>query len=390
MSAPARKSEGIGGNILVLAVIGFLTKTTGVFSRGWLVLFYTVGLFGVIAADALISLALKRAIRSGRVESRRLMLIGSEEEIARHIQEIGGAQTNARVVVAGVLPDPANPDGEVSFDSVIERIVSSARLQRIDDVVVLVDLAQTPRIERIVSSLMALPVGIHLGASSLIGRFADPKIERFGRTTALSLTRAPLGPVEGMVKRAFDVVMASLALVLLSPLLVTIAIAIKADSNGPVFFRQRRRGYNHAEFRIWKFRTMTTLDDGPTIEQAKRGDCRVTRIGRLLRRFNLDELPQLLNVLAGNMSLVGPRPHAVAHDLHFEKLIQEYPRRLNMRPGITGWAQVHGFRGATETDDDMRLRVEHDIYYIENWSLVLDLYIVALTVLSPKAYRNAY
>ncbi len=174
------------------------------------------------------------------------------------------------------------------------------------------------------------------------------------------------------------------------PLLAAVAILIKLDSKGPVFFCQRRRGYNLEEFGIWKFRTMTTLDDGDTIAQARQGDARITRIGTYLRKSSIDELPQLINVLWGEMSLVGPRPHAVAHDRFFEKRIAMYPRRLNVKPGITGWAQVNGYRGVTDTDACMARRVEHDLYYIDNWSLLFDIYIILLTIFSRKALRNAY
>ncbi|MBL8566724.1 MAG: undecaprenyl-phosphate glucose phosphotransferase [Hyphomicrobiaceae bacterium] len=379
---------------LSLTVIGFLTKTTGLFSRGWLILFYVSGLVAVIAVDAAIAVAVQRAIARGHLKYRRLMLVGSEDEIARALTDIGPA-ASARVVLTGKLPDAGStirPYSDVARDAVddwLEDVVAQARVQRIDDVVVLLDWAHSAMIERVVTGLTALPVGIHVGAASVIGRFANPRIQRFGKATALSLKCAPLGPLQLTMKRLFDIVTSASAIVLLMPLLVLIAALIKLDSRGPVFFRQRRRGYNHKEFRIWKFRTMNTLDDGPSIVQAQKNDARVTRVGRWLRRYNLDELPQLLNVLTGEMSLVGPRPHAVAHDELYEKRILEYPRRLNVKPGITGWAQVHGYRGATESDDAMRLRVEHDIYYIENWSLVLDIYIIVLTVLSPRAYRNA-
>jgi len=375
---------------LALAMIGFLTKTTGVFSRGWLVLFYSFGLLAVIAADAAIAVALRHAIHKGRIERRRVMVIGTRDDIARYIGDIGAAPTSVHVVTTSVLPDMEMLDNPRQLDAFVDVALERARFQRIDDIIVTVDWIYASRIESIVSRLATLPVGIHVDATGLVGRFNDPRVEHFGAATALSLTAAPLSRFEALTKRTFDILCAFTALVLLAPLLAAIAFAIWIDSPGPVFFRQRRRGYNLAEFRIWKFRTMTTLDDGPRIEQARRDDVRVTRVGRILRRFNLDELPQLLNVLAGEMSVVGPRPHAVAHDLHFEKVISEYPRRLKVRPGITGWAQVNGFRGATDTDDDMRHRVEHDIYYIENWSLVLDLYILMLTVLSPKAYRNAF
>ena len=184
-------------------------------------------------------------------------------------------------------------------------------------------------------------------------------------------------------------VTAALALIALSGVFAIVAVLIKWDSQGPVFFKQRRLGYNQREFKIYKFRSMTAMDDGDHVQQARRDDPRVTRIGRILRRYNIDELPQLINVLKGEMSIVGPRPHAVAHDRIFEKRIGMYPRRLNVRPGITGWAQVHGHRGVTDTDDKMTARVEHDLYYIDHWSIWLDLYIVMLTVVSPKAYRNA-
>lgn len=374
---------------LALAVIGFLTKTTAYFSRGWLVLFYIAGLHAVIAAEAVITISLKQAIRNGRVQRRRLMLIGSEADIARAMADIGPL-SSARVVATGLLADTTTATRAADIDSLLAELVTRARSQRVDDVVVMLDWAHAAEIERIVTALRVLPAGVHVGASSIIGRSADPHIVRFGAATALSVTSAPLAPVQILTKRLLDATLAGLALVLLAPVLLAIAVAIRLDSPGPVFFRQRRRGYNHQEFRIWKFRTMTTLDDGAVVRQAARDDVRVTGMGRWLRRFNLDELPQLINVLMGEMSLVGPRPHAVAHDVHYEQRIEEYPRRLNVKPGITGWAQVHGFRGATETEDDMRRRVEYDIYYIENWSLVLDLYILALTVLSPRAYQNAY
>jgi lipopolysaccharide/colanic/teichoic acid biosynthesis glycosyltransferase len=156
-----------------------------------------------------------------------------------------------------------------------------------------------------------------------------------------------------------------------------------------VFFRQRRYGFNQQPFRIIKFRTMTTLDDGDVIRQACRNDGRITRIGGWLRRWNIDELPQLINVLRGDMSLVGPRPHALSHDREYEQRISLYARRHNVRPGITGWAQVNGLRGETDTDEKMRRRVDYDLYYIDNWSMLFDLKILLYTVFSRRAYRNA-
>ncbi|MEL7029835.1 MAG: exopolysaccharide biosynthesis polyprenyl glycosylphosphotransferase, partial [Pseudomonadota bacterium] len=181
-----------------------------------------------------------------------------------------------------------------------------------------------------------------------------------------------------------------LALLFLSPLLLLIAIAVKLDSRGPVFFRQRRHGFNHNVFYIYKFRTMTVQDDGDVVKQATKDDDRVTRLGRFLRRSSLDELPQLINVLCGDMSLVGPRPHALAHNNQYAQLIEDYSGRHKMKPGITGWAQVRGFRGEIDSEDKLTERVRHDLYYVEHWSLWFDFKILFLTVFAVLFPKNAY
>lgn len=377
---------------LGLAIVGFLSKSTDLASRGMLVLFYVVGLAALAATAALTRSALQSLIASQRLTARRIMLVGPEDEIRRVQSDFNAGPTGIRIVATQILQPCVADDGkgDSGISRTLETAVDKARLIGVDDVVLLVEWSRTALIQDIIAAFSLMPVAIHLGASSLIGRFSEARVSRLDTLSALSLTAPPLGPIEVAAKRAFDVFVAALALVLLSPIFAAIALAIKATSPGPVFFRQRRRGYNNREFRIWKFRTMTALDDGPHIEQARVNDARVTSIGRYLRRFNLDELPQLLNVLRGEMSLVGPRPHAVAHDQIYEKRIGSYPRRLNVKPGITGWAQVNGYRGRTETDEDMRARVEYDLYYIDNWSILFDLYIIVLTVLSPKAFRNAH
>jgi exopolysaccharide biosynthesis polyprenyl glycosylphosphotransferase len=214
-------------------------------------------------------------------------------------------------------------------------------------------------------------------------------VSRIGTVASVQVVRRPMSVSDIALKRAFDLVASTLALVLLTPVLATIAVLVKLDSRGPVFFLQRRYGFNQQQFRIFKFRTMHTMDDGDVVRQAVKNDPRITRVGRVLRRWNLDELPQLFNVIMGQMSLVGPRPHALAHDHEYERRIALYARRHNVKPGITGLAQVNGFRGETSTDDKMRGRVEFDLAYIDSWSIWLDLKIIFQTVLSPKAYRNA-
>lgn len=194
----------------------------------------------------------------------------------------------------------------------------------------------------------------------------------------------------GGLKRAFDLSAAGIGLVAIFPLLLLIAGAIRLESSGPVLYRQLRHGRGRAPFSIIKFRTLTVCDDDTTFRQVSEGDSRVTRVGRILRRLNLDELPQLWNVIAGDMSLVGPRPHPIAMDRHFEGQIANYARRYSVRPGMTGWAQVNGHRGPTATLETMRTRLRHDLHYIENYSFWLDMRILALTVLSRSAFESAF
>ena len=371
-----------------LAVIGFLTKSTALFSRGWLVLFYVTGLVAAIGLNAALNRGLCTLIARGLLRRRKLMIVGSEDEISKLDRDISDGGGTVYVAARVVLPPVLQQHGDA--DQALEMAVANARAIGIEDVVLSNGLSTPETLERCISAFSLLPVAIHLGAGGLLGRFKDARIARFGRATTLSLTREPLGAFEAMGKRTFDIFFSSLALLLFIPLFLIIAALIKAGGPGPVFFRQRRRGFNLEEFAIWKFRTMTTLEDGDTIRQATPNDQRVTAVGRLLRKYSLDELPQLFNVLKGEMSLVGPRPHAVAHDRFYERRIALYPRRLNMKPGITGWAQVNGFRGATDTDDAMIQRVDHDLYYIENWSVAFDFYIVMLTLVSRKAMRNAF
>lgn len=370
-----------------LAAIGFLTKTTHIFSRGWLVLFYALGMASVLLLNTALSRILTYLIARGWVHRRKLMLVATDVDLAAMDRDISEGVAGFHIAARVALPHGAASPEEI--DDALRAAVDNARTLGIEDVLISSALSGPDFLERAVNTFSTLPVAIHLSAGGLIGQFKDARVARFGGTAALSLTR-PLRPFETAAKRWFDIIVSAIALLLLSPLLGLIALLIKIDSQGPVFFKQRRRGYNSAEFRIWKFRTMTTLDDGDMVKQATRDDERITRIGKLLRRTSLDELPQLINVLRGEMSLVGPRPHAVAHDRIFEKRFADYPRRLNVKPGITGWAQVNGFRGEIKTDEAMRQRIDHDLYYIDNWSIGFDLYILLLTVISPKMRRNAH
>jgi exopolysaccharide biosynthesis polyprenyl glycosylphosphotransferase len=211
-----------------------------------------------------------------------------------------------------------------------------------------------------------------------------------GTARTAELKRAPLSVAEQALKRIFDVLAAGLGIILLSPLLLTSVLLIKLDSKGPVLFTQTRNGFNGRSFRIFKFRTMSVFEDGPQIRQATRNDPRVTSVGRWLRRTSIDELPQLFNVLGGSMSLVGPRPHAVAHNTEYERIVANYAFRYHVKPGISGWAQVNGFRGETSTVNLMEKRVELDLWYVSSWSFWLDVRILWKTLILAPWQASAY
>jgi putative colanic acid biosynthesis UDP-glucose lipid carrier transferase len=236
--------------------------------------------------------------------------------------------------------------------------------------------------------VLSLPVTfVPLGALSQLFQRAQNDI---GETVAIELQRAALSPTEQVVKTVGDIVVSLAALALLSPLMLTVAIAIKLDTEGPVFFRQTRHGFNGRPFNCYKFRSMRVLENGEVVRQAEKRDARVTRVGYWIRRYSIDELPQLLNVFYGDMSIVGPRPHASPHDRHFMSALEKYAFRHHVRSGMTGWAQVNGSRGETETLEKMQKRVELDLWYINNWSIWLDFSIMVRTIFVVFSARNAY
>jgi lipopolysaccharide/colanic/teichoic acid biosynthesis glycosyltransferase len=219
---------------------------------------------------------------------------------------------------------------------------------------------------------------------------ANSNIIEFGNLQTIMIHGPRLSISDLCIKRALDLILATVGLIVLSPLFMVVSIAIKLDSRGPIFFRQRRHGFNNREIRVFKFRSMTTLEDGDQFKQVIEKDMRVTLVGDMLRKYNIDELPQLLTVLRGDMSIVGPRPHPTALNKVFEQHIRALSRRHNVKPGITGWAQINGLRGATDTLEKMQRRIEYDFYYLDNWSFLFDLKIIAMTVFSKQAYLNAF
>jgi len=375
---------------VALLICGFLTKTTAVYSRGTIVLFYFSGLIGIALVHGGAAVFLRRAYRHGMLAARKVLLVGAMERVRRFQQFHAKREHGVEVAGVCILPNALWNERRELFDQILEKAVRLARQLKVDGVVCLIPWGEEEMVERCTTAFLSVPASIHLGTTEALRDFRDLRVTKIGAALCLELARAPLSSVKRLVKRVFDLTVAISALLVLWPFLLLVSILIKLDSPGPVLFLQRRYGFNNEVFRIVKFRTMTTMEDGQILPQATRNDPRVTRIGRFLRRWNIDELPQLFNVIAGSMSIVGPRPHAMSHNHEFERKIALYARRHSVKPGITGWAQVKGFRGITDTEDKIRNRVAHDLYYIDNWSLGFDLYIMALTLISPRTYANAY
>jgi Undecaprenyl-phosphate glucose phosphotransferase len=379
------------GAFLCLLAAGFLAQLSAIYSRAWIVLFYVSGLLLLVPLRRLLTRATLYASRNGIVSAKRIFIVGAAPRVGAFLQRYQPSQLGVEVAGCCFLPLLPGRLSEVSSEVLtreLEFALIQAREAKPDAIVLLAPWTATDAVKQTAEKFGVLPAELHLGPDGMLEEFTNAELLRLGPISTLQLTSAPLGALQWLTKRFLDIALAAVALVMLAPLLAVVTWLVRSDG-GPAFFRQRRYGYNQETFWIVKFRTMSVMEDGPDVRQAKRDDDRVTPIGRWLRRWNIDELPQLINVIKGDMSLVGPRPHALSHNLEYEKKIRLYARRHNMKPGITGWAQVHGFRGETD-ETHMGKRVEYDLYYVENWSLWLDIQILVRTVISPKSYRNAY
>ena len=346
--------------------------------------FFIIGFAGVSTARIGLAYRVRARAAQGRVVAKRLFLIGLEDELEAFTKRFEPHRFGMQIVAASVLRGPQSLTEDLTLARAYARILEP------DDVFVLLPWSNQEMIETTINAFLGIPAAIHLGPEQILSRFATARIAKIGPISSLNLVDQPLSPQARFVKRLFDLVCASLALIIFAPLFLLVAAAIKLDSPGPIIFRQNRYGFNQQPFRILKFRSMYTCEDGSKLVQiTSRSDARLTRVGAFIRRYNIDELPQLLNVLLGDMSLVGPRPMAVVHDQMFEPGIAFYARRHNVKPGITGWAQVNGCRGGVN-EEKMRARIAHDLYYIDHWSLWLDIEILWRTLFSKKAYVDAF
>ena len=376
----------------MLALVGFTMKISSDFSRGSAILFFAGGLGVVLSWRFLVANLISQSLASGSFAQKKIIIIADQHQHAcsRPLIELKRYGYYPVRTCEVTRDEIASLGIAASLRSKLSEVVQIARNEQIEDVYLLMDWQHRRVIDGIMDALAVLPVSVHLVPDESAARFLNYPIANVGGTWTAVLKRTPLSHTERAAKRCFDLCFATAGLLTLLPLMLVTAILIKLDSRGPVFFRQKRNGFNGETFDILKFRTMHVLEDGPLIRQATRDDTRVTRLGRWLRKSSIDELPQLFNVIWDDMSLVGPRPHAASHNSEYETLIANYAFRHHVKPGLTGWAQINGYRGETRQVEQMERRVEHDLWYINNWSPLLDVRIVLRTVAVALRQNAAY
>jgi Undecaprenyl-phosphate glucose phosphotransferase len=374
------------GVFMFLAGCVFALKIGSTFSRAAIVSFAVVGLCGLIAHRTFWRTILQNGLASGKLSGRKVVLISDNRPVSSLQQVLlrHGFRVRRHFVVS---EDHSRPS---PWDAVISEAIFCARCSDVDEIFIAAEPQNWTNFREMTERLRLLPLPVHLILIGPTAELLKRPVSAIGNVPVIELQRVPLNIFELLIKRTIDILLAGTALIGLVPILALVAIAVKLETPGPIIFRQTRHGFNRKPFQILKFRTMTALEDGASVKQAQRFDKRVTRVGKWLRRTSIDELPQLINVLKGEMSIVGPRPHAAAHDNHFDEVIANYAFRQRMKPGITGGAQVNGCRGETPTVEAMQRRVEHDIWYIDNWSIWLDLAIMFRTMIEIVRGRNAY
>jgi len=395
-----RTGVGVGIDIIlswvwvlsVLALLGYATNTLAAFDTDMLIAW---GVATPLVQWALVAIgtAIQRHLASLPDARRPAVIIGAGRMGMRVAQMLKLRQAFGHDLL-GVFDDRSAdrvnlPEEAVLLGS-LRQLPEFIEAHGVKDVFITLPLTSQPRIQSLLESLQNTTASIHFvpdifGVSVIQGRLED-----MGGVPVVGLMVAPFTGINGFIKRVSDIVLSTLILIMISPILLVLAIGVKMSSPGPIIFRQRRTGLDGEIIEVYKFRSMRTTEDGAVVKQATRDDPRITPFGAVIRKTSLDELPQFVNVLQGRMSIVGPRPHAVAHNEQYRKLVKAYMARHKVKPGITGWAQVNGLRGETDTLDKMAARIEYDLEYLRNWTLGLDLLIIARTVKLVFLDRSAY
>ncbi len=389
-NTPIRQTAKIGfalSMVFAVFISGlFFLKMGDLFSRVWMASWFVLGLLTLLFCRFVFAAVLQQWCKEGRIY-RRAVVVGGGPEGIEVIQALE-ANENSDIRICGVFDErsddrvPARIEGYPKLGN-YDELVEFGRNSRIDLLIITLPLTAESRLMSVLKKLWVLPVDVRLAAHTTKLRFRPRAYSYIGNVPFIDIFDKPLADWDFVLKWLFDKCIASLALLVLSPVILATALAVKFTSKGPVLFRQKRYGFNNELIEVYKFRSMyTDMSDADAAKLVTKDDPRVTPVGRFIRKTSLDELPQLINVLTGGLSLVGPRPHALqakAASQNYHDVVDGYFARHRVKPGITGWAQIHGWRGETDTKEKIQKRVEHDLYYIENWSIFLDLYILLKT-----------
>jgi Undecaprenyl-phosphate glucose phosphotransferase len=380
-----------------MALTLFFFKSSGTFSRFWFAAWFIAGLVYLAPQRYLLAWGLRRWLRNGVLERRAVIVCGGRpaQELIRSLE----AQPDNDIRILGVFDDRLDrrsPDLIAGYPKLgtVAELVEFVRLARVDMLIISLPVTAEKRILDLLRKLWILPVDIRIAAHASKLKFRPRAYSHIGRTAMLDVFDKPITDWDSVAKRIFDIFFSLVAIALLWPVMLGAAIAVKATSKGPIIFKQKRHGFNNEIISVFKFRSMYTHMSDPTAAKAvTKGDPRVTPVGRFLRKSSIDELPQFFNVLRGDLSLVGPRPHAVlaqSHDRIYADIVEGYFARHRVKPGVTGWAQINGWRGEIDTDEKIKFRTAFDLHYIENWSLLFDLKILFMTPFRLFNTDNAY
>ncbi|TIQ33178.1 MAG: undecaprenyl-phosphate glucose phosphotransferase [Mesorhizobium sp.] len=385
------------GTFALMALTAFAMKASEDYSRLLFGSWFVVGFVLIFGLRLVMSRLIRRWARDGRMERRAVIVGGgkSAESLIRSVEK----QPYNDIRICGIFDDRGDkrsPPIVAGYPKLgtISELIEFARIARIDMLIVSLPLTAESRVLQLLKKLWVLPVDIRLSAHSNALQFRPRAYSYIGSVPMLDIFDKPINDWDSVAKRSFDIVFSLVGILLFSPVMLATAIAIKLDSKGPVLFKQKRHGFNNEVIEVYKFRSMYADRSDPTARQTvTKNDPRVTRVGRFIRKTSIDELPQFFNSLLGSLSLVGPRPHAIAaqsHNLLYNEVVDGYFARHKVKPGVTGWAQINGWRGEMDTNEKIRMRTEYDLYYIENWSMLFDLRILFLTPIRLLNTENAY
>jgi putative colanic acid biosynthesis UDP-glucose lipid carrier transferase len=376
----------------LLIAFGYVSGYINMFDREAMIIWLWLAPASQFAVHMMLR-SLAPSIASSQGEPQRAVIVGVNEQglsLAYEIEHTPYSPTQLSGFFDDRVLERVGNLTDYELLGSIEQLPSYVRLYNIDAIYVSLPMATQPRIMKLLDALNDTTASIYFVPDMFINNLMQGRIEAVGKVPVVAVCESPFTGVNGMIKRGSDIVLSILILLLVSPIMLMIALCIMFTSPGAIIFQQRRYGLNGEQILVSKFRSMTVCEDGDTIQQAHKNDSRITPVGAFLRKTSLDELPQFFNVLQGRMSIVGPRPHAVAHNELYRTMIKGYMVRHKVKPGITGWAQVNGWRGETDTLDKMKMRIDYDLAYLQNWSLALDLYIIFKTIIVVIKDKHAY